>query len=419
MQTNIVFLICFSIAATAASVVAQDLDVDRVYFVPARFVRLVSDTEGIVASKEAFARAGEVRNGQVAREWTIRIPNGHSLRIQDTIKEGGATWHLIEPESLIAARFNRHSQNQLATERRFGRRASVNSVRAAQLTRNDNWSSQRTEAAAGSGVALAQYAEPSLSIPSFSEMPTPEVPMEPSQMGFPHEVMSAPGASAATVPDFMHMPTGPNGISAGYPTGNYYPPSPANCATNRGPNLGARRPSIAIPPMIGGFFDSSNLNVQLTTQHSFDVFGQTTNGGLMLFERDGAGVFNDLVSIPGTGADASGDGIDDTFQISEPLPPNDVPTAPSATATYAGGTATYTGGNGTTAIDGQFGNNSIWRAEYGFNESLQMVAPGGVRRITVSDNNSPVPRDRIHFDYRSYHNATAGFGNVNRYTFGV
>jgi len=196
----------------------------------------------------------------------------------------------------------------------------------------------------------------------------------------------------------------------------------ANCGPDGKPSKRGGPSPIAIPPMFGGFLDNNLRTVRLSTAQSFNVFGQIVNANpnpdLFVFERDGAGVFNDLVTIPGTGTDGSGDGIADTFQISEPLPPNDVPTSPSPSANFEGGTVTYTGGAGDTPINGQFVNNDVWLARYNFSENLQMVAPGGVRRVTVADNNSPVPRDRVHFDYRYYNNVNAGFGDIHRYTFG-
>ena len=405
---------------------AQSPDVERVYFVPAQFVRMVSQNEGRVESNKAFARVGEVRAGSIGREWSIQIPNGQMIQVQDQINDKGKTWLRVVPESLISARFaaqSRSSRTSTRPPRRLSSRFGSNRSRDTNSRTVPSWIGglRRRTQSATPDVALAAHTQPILSIPPMSdrpvtagmpvaEMPVGEFPVDAIPMGADGSFVMPPAPSG-------YAPSGysPNGQYPGNAIpGPYGPPKPANC--NTPPR--SRAATVVIPPMIGGFYDNSNLNVQLTTQNEFNVFGQPTNGPI-LFERDGAGVFNDLVSIPGTGSDASGDNIDDTFEISEPLPPNDVPTAPSPSATYTGGTVTYTGGVGTAAIDGQFGNNSIWRATYGFAESLQMVAPGGVQRITVADNNSPVPRDRIHFNYRHYHNATVGFGNIHRYTFGV
>ena len=191
------------------------------------------------------------------------------------------------------------------------------------------------------------------------------------------------------------------------------------------------------PNLVGDLFGGASRVVEVnnTINHAFHVHGNILVGSpgsstaVLVFERDGLGTFNDFTTS-GTGADnapaPSGDGGFDNFPMAEPLPPNDVPTSPGSTFTYDANTAkvVYTGANATatTAQPGVFMNGDLWYASYSFTETIVFEVPGSsgaaVRRIKVAENNSPIPRDRLYFDYKFFRDVIGSFGDVNRYTFG-
>ena len=185
------------------------------------------------------------------------------------------------------------------------------------------------------------------------------------------------------------------------------------------------------PPIVGDFFGFGPSRVVLTetVASSFDTVGSIVSGSggdanaVLVFEANG-GTPDDFFT-DGPGTDQSGDGFADTFAISEPLPPNEVPIAPGSEFQFDGGTVIYTNApNGSAPVDGAFSDGDTWRADYSFSRQVTVnvgaAAAGGVatRRIKVGDNNSAVPRDRILFDYRFFNNALADLGNVNRFVFG-
>jgi hypothetical protein len=108
--------------------------------------------------------------------------------------------------------------------------------------------------------------------------------------------------------------------------------------------------------------------------------------------------------------------------MTEPVPPNEVPTSPGPGYQYDGGTVVYTNSSTlTTAQNGQFQNNELWYARYSFSKNLQIPAAGAlsIRRMYVAQNNSPIPRNRVFFDYRLFNKTQFNQGDVSWYTLGV
>jgi len=84
---------------------------------------------------------------------------------------------------------------------------------------------------------------------------------------------------------------------------------------------------------MGSLFGSQPQQLTLSFEHAFHTRGTIISGlpgspdAVLAYERNG-GFPNDFTSVPGTGRDVSGDGFADTFNMNEPLPPNEVPTSP-------------------------------------------------------------------------------------------
>ena len=194
--------------------------------------------------------------------------------------------------------------------------------------------------------------------------------------------------------------------------------SSANLAGNTAPN------------MIGDFFDGGAQTITFTETMSSSFFADgmlVSTTPVFAFEEDGMGsVFDDVLTASGTGRDVSGDGFDDTYDIEEPLPPNEVLTSPGSEFTFDGGTATYTNSTAsTTAADGNPVSDAIgpWHIDYSFSQTrtIRIPAAGGgvaVRRFKIAENNNPMPRDRFFFNYSFFNDVQSSFGDVSRYTLG-
>jgi hypothetical protein len=181
------------------------------------------------------------------------------------------------------------------------------------------------------------------------------------------------------------------------------------------------------PNIMGSQFGTLPQLLTLRFENAFHTQGTITAGApgsaaaVLAFERNG-GFPNDFSSVPGTGRDVTGDGFADTFNMTEPLPPNEVPTSPGPGYQYDGGTVVYTNSpTATTAQNGQFQSNELWYAQYSFSKTLQIPAEGAlsVRRMYVAQNNNPIPRDRVFFDFRYFNQARPNLGDVYWYTAGV
>ena len=228
-----------------------------------------------------------------------------------------------------------------------------------------------------------------------------------------------------------------------------FPGSRAPAAFRRQPTFGAAGPSqlqaptrrgspfelsfLFTPNFVLDYFDGNNQTVclQETIVHRFHVQGTLTSGiagtagASYAFEADGVGGPNDFFTT-GTGMDLDGNGVFETYSMTEPLPPNEVPTSPGPNFVYNGGTVTYTRTNSTTVPPADTtppADGESWYADYSYSDTQKISIPavGGVavRRVKLAENNSPVPRDRFFLDYRFFNDVQSGVGDVNRYTTGI
>lgn len=181
---------------------------------------------------------------------------------------------------------------------------------------------------------------------------------------------------------------------------------------------------------MGDFFGEAMRTVTVleTQSYGFHTLGSIVAGSpgsansLLVFEANG-GLADDFTTI-GLGFDQSGDSIPDTFNMAEPLPPNEVPTSPGPGFTYAGGTVVYTGNNSTTqAIDGVYpatSPNNTWFASYGYTRSSELVVGGlAMRRIKIAEMNSPLPKHRIYGSFNFYNDVINNVGDVSRAFLGI
>jgi hypothetical protein len=203
--------------------------------------------------------------------------------------------------------------------------------------------------------------------------------------------------------------------------------------------------------MFGDFFDGSLLQVaftpppfviqQVITDGPFDLFvtnpfGLGAPAGIVfppLPIRVTNGPTGALVTQSfGFGQDRSGDGQLDTFMITEPIVPGVSPPPPPGPGTlvYDGGTAVFVGQVGPNAsqepADGSVNQPNGWSLfiQHTFipAQVVAIVPEGGgagVRRVKVSENNSPLPQSRVFFNYNFFNDVIGGIGDVNRYTFGA
>ena len=176
----------------------------------------------------------------------------------------------------------------------------------------------------------------------------------------------------------------------------------------------------SVPKMIGDFFDGSPLSVSVLDRQpvSLTVSGFTLTAGQNTDLTDSVFGFavtgntpDDLITS-GNGSLIGGNLV---FPIAEPLPPSEATLSPGGDFQFDGGTATF---NGTQPVDGD-----QWTADYAFVRQLTLAnAAGGgglaVRRVKLSENNSPVPDSRVYFNYNFLSDVFSGLGDINRYVFG-
>ncbi|MEZ6120534.1 MAG: hypothetical protein R3C28_28710 [Pirellulaceae bacterium] len=237
------------------------------------------------------------------------------------------------------------------------------------------------------------------------------------------------GFSAAGMPDFSQSVLAPQ-PSAIEPQWPQLGGPQASMANSQLFWLGMNFP---MPMVLSELFDGGNQTVLIRNQveSNFAVQGQLLSGvpldanSLVGFERQVNGAFGDFFSVPGTGSDASGDAQIDSFEITEPLPPNDSDTSPGPDFVFDGGRVVYVGNSGQeSAQNGDPVNDDpTWRAFYSYSTKEEIALPGvggiAVRRVKIAENNSPIPRNRFYLDYRFFNDVISGIGDVNRYTFGL
>ena len=185
---------------------------------------------------------------------------------------------------------------------------------------------------------------------------------------------------------------------------------------------------------IGDFYGGAlrTISMSETQSYAFHTQGFIASGApgsasaVLVFEANG-GIPDDFTTIGlGQDLDGSGDGFADTFNMSEPLPPNEVPTSPGPGYTFDGGTVVFTGDATTTSpIAGVFpasGPNNTWYASYSFSREMQLTAPIGglsMRRIKLSEQNSPLPTHRVYGSLNYYDDVPNGGGDITRYFVGI
>ncbi|HUG67252.1 MAG TPA: hypothetical protein VMM76_05855, partial [Pirellulaceae bacterium] len=193
-----------------------------------------------------------------------------------------------------------------------------------------------------------------------------------------------------------------------------------------------RRSTYRLPSMFGDYFGNSVLqsNVFGTPVvipqmiqdgvNGVDLFVTNANGGAGA-DSNPAVVIQILNGGPAGMQVASsiGPGVPQgsrfAYPISDPTttgfaPP---PVDELGTLVYNGGTAT-----------GPIGNGDGWALDFQHTftptHNTVLVPAGGVavRRMKLSENNSPIPRNRFIANYNFFNDVIGGIGDVNRYAFG-
>ena len=186
-----------------------------------------------------------------------------------------------------------------------------------------------------------------------------------------------------------------------------------------------------IGDFLGGWGRTATIGIPLSVGGA-NAIGPTNDGLYSAFQSTGSpntfftpGAYNDPMHV-----DASGDGMADTWQLTEveAAPGSDLldyqtsnrfDLAPGSEAVFNGGVV------GDPAIDGDVTDtydavNTV---------SIDAVAlayldlpASGIRRMKIAENNSTLPRDRFFFNYSYFHNVMTGGANqfnINRFVFGV
>lgn len=225
-------------------------------------------------------------------------------------------------------------------------------------------------------------------------------------------------------------------------------PAPPAAPTSFGGNLPAGLGATAgafssAPNMIGDLFGGSFSTFGGSQTVPFSGYSAGTilsglpgaNNSIIAFEFGADTVPNDVFTS-GLGSNNNlGNGIDpdgfDTFNIAEPLPPNDALTSPGAGFIFDGGTAVYTNNTtDTTPQAGVYQNGEQWYIAYSYTQSLgqggggeggrPVPGPGtAARRVKISENFSPEVRDRCFASYSFFNDAFGGLGDISRYILGV
>ena len=224
----------------------------------------------------------------------------------------------------------------------------------------------------------------------------------------------------------------------------------ATAPTRRGrrsTTLTSRRRSMSnVPNMFGDFFGGGtslltlggqSMDVQqifndgdpidlLVTNLGQSLFGADNDPTTQIFIQDGGVIIARSIQ---PGIDGSNDTQADTYEIDEPL--GSAPDVPDdgTTVTYLGGQAVFVAVTGRNLItqpsDDSIGQGDGWNLIFAHRITQPSVTvflpPGGgsaVRRQKVSENNSPLPRNRFIFNYHFFNDVRGGIGDVNRYTVG-
>lgn len=266
-------------------------------------------------------------------------------------------------------------------------------------------------------------------VPEAVPTPTPTTP--PGAIPSPVPQQQPPGLNLdpnANIDDLVPQPPA-------------LPSAPTGFGGNLGAGLGATAGSFSSAPnMIGDLFGGSFSTFGGSQTVPFSGYSAGTivsgspgaNNSIIAFEFGADTVPNDVFTTGLGSNNATGmpDGFD-TFNIAEPLPPNDALTSPGAGFTFDGGTAVYTNNTtDTTAQPGIYMNGEQWFISYSYTQTLggggtdeggrPVPGPGtAARRVKLSENFSPEVRDRFFGTYSFFNDAFGGLGDVSRYILGV
>ncbi|MDA1049624.1 MAG: hypothetical protein O3C40_03970 [Planctomycetota bacterium] len=193
-----------------------------------------------------------------------------------------------------------------------------------------------------------------------------------------------------------------------------------------------RRSTYRLPNMFGDYFGGSILQASVLGppvpfqqritdgQNGFNFFVTNANGG------PGADP-NFAVPIQILNGGPNGNLI--ASSVGNGVPQNVMVVYPTSDPTTTGfapppvngpGFLAYQGGTAT----GPVGNGDGWILDFGHTftpiQGTIPVPSGGVavRRFKLSENNSPMPRDRFIANYNFFNDVIGGIGDVNRYAFG-
>lgn len=185
-------------------------------------------------------------------------------------------------------------------------------------------------------------------------------------------------------------------------------------------NAGGFQASVLGPPMVFPqmIVDGQNGNFFVTNANG--GVGADRNPAVVIQIHDGDRTGPVISSSIGPGTSQA---MTLTYPISDPTTGNfsPPPTTGPGILVYDGGTATGPiGGNGS----GPVGNGNGWTLDFQHTfrpiQGTVAVPTGGVavRRFKLSENNSPIPRDRFIANYNFFNDVIGGIGDVNRYAFG-
>lgn len=183
-----------------------------------------------------------------------------------------------------------------------------------------------------------------------------------------------------------------------------------------------------IPHVTGDLFGGgvSSVSGVETFSQAFSAPGFILNGqpagssnALLGFDA-GSGVPTDILTT-GIGADTTGDGFANQFNLLEPIPPSAAPLPPGAGFLFQNGTAVFAG-------PGAFNSGDTFDLSYNFERSfgvggaepIRLAGPDvATRRVKLAENFSPEVVDRCYLNYSYFNNAFGGLGDVNRWVLGM
>jgi hypothetical protein len=178
------------------------------------------------------------------------------------------------------------------------------------------------------------------------------------------------------------------------------------------------RSALAVPNMIGPAFGSGPTMSVLSHTDSVSLFarGFLLSGrpgdinSTLVYEVSDDNIPNDFYSVgPGR---LTPDGVI-AYDISEPVPPSDAPTSPGLGYVFDGGEARR---------PIPFDDGDLWAVDYSFTRTFTILIPNPaetvVGRVKIAENTSPIPQDRIFFNYSLFDNVPLfpGGVTVNRYS---